>query len=288
MLNQVTTTPPAKTPPQPLKGDAPNIQQAMRDIAGMAAQDPPALNVWCPVIPFEAIETPPFPLEDLPVILKNFVTAVSESIQVPPGLVLINALACMAVAIQGKARVAVSAEYGEPMNLYMVAALPPGERKSAVVEICKAPLLDWQKREAEQKAPDRKKTLSERKSLKKLIESRRGKLAQIKDEEDRRSEISAIGALEASLPDVPVLPRLFADDTTPEALAILLAEQGERLGVIEAEAGLFETLAGRYSSGVPNIDLILKAWNGESVMIDRRRGEPVSLEKPMLTVCVSA
>lgn len=270
--------PPQNGRPQPRPGDD-------RDIA---APEPSANDDWGPAIPFEAIETPPFPLEALPPVLKDFVTIVSESIQVPPGLVLINALACMAVAIQGKARVVVSTEYSEPMNLYMLAALPPGERKSAVVEICKAPLLDWQKREAELKASDRKKALSERKSQEKLIESRRSQLIKIKDEDERRAEISAIGDLEAGLPDVPALPRLFADDTTPEALAILMAAQGERLGVIEAEAGLFETLAGRYSNGVPNIDLVLKAWNGEPVMIDRRRGEPVSLEKPMLTVCVSA
>ncbi|MDR1044779.1 MAG: DUF3987 domain-containing protein, partial [Candidatus Adiutrix sp.] len=137
----------------------------MREIARPTAPEPPANDGWGPVIPFEAIETPPFPLENLPRVLKDFVAAVSESIQVPPELVLINAMSCMAVGIQGKARVAVSAEYSEPLNLYVLAALPPGERKSAVVEICKAPLLDWQKRKAEQKAPDRKRALSERKSV---------------------------------------------------------------------------------------------------------------------------
>ena len=40
------------------------------------------------------------------------------------------------------------------------------------------------------------------------------------------------------------MPRLVADDITPEAAASLLAEQGGRLAVLSAEGGIFTTLAG--------------------------------------------
>ncbi|MEU6997219.1 YfjI family protein [Nonomuraea sp. NPDC046570] len=68
---------------------------------------------------------------------------------------------------------------------------------------------------------------------------------------------------------VPVLPRLVADDITPETAASLLSEQGGRLAILSAEGGIFATLAGRYS-GTPNLDLFLKGHAGDALIIDRR------------------
>lgn len=63
----------------------------------------------------------------------------------------------------------------------------------------------------------------------------------------------------------PVVPRLLADDTTPEALAELMAQQKQRIAVLEAEGGIIDTLFGRYSNGVPNLALVLKAWGGANL-----------------------
>ena len=63
--------------------------------------------------------------------------------------------------------------------------------------------------------------------------------------------------------EVPPIPRLLADDITPEAAASLLAEQGGPLAIISAEGGIFDIIAGRYSSkAIPNMDLWLKAQLG--------------------------
>lgn len=56
--------------------------------------------------------------------------------------------------------------------------------------------------------------------------------------------MSAAGQAKAI--EVPVLPRLVADDVTPEAAASLLADHGGRLAIISAEGGIFDTMAGRY------------------------------------------
>lgn len=174
------------------------------------------------------------------------------------------------------------------MNLYALAALPPGERKSAVVGECKAPLENWA-RDAEIGMRDKILTASsDRKSLEKIIESKRGKLGHEKDPVKRQAMMDEIKNMESKLPEVPVPPRLFADDVTPESLAVLMSQQNERIGIMEAEGGVFETLAGRYSNGVPNIDLFLKAWNGEPVTVDRKNGGSFRLDRPLLTMCISA
>ncbi len=66
-----------------------------------------------------------------------------------------------------------------------------------------------------------------------------------------------------------------------------MAAHGQRIAMLEAEGGFIDTLAGRYSSGVPNLDAVLKAWSGEAVRIDRRHAEPILLDDPTLTLILS-
>ncbi|MDR3640768.1 MAG: YfjI family protein [Humidesulfovibrio sp.] len=225
--------------------------------------------------------------ELLPPILGEFCEAVAEGLQVPFELVLINALACVAVAGQRKFKVQVRQDYTEPVNIYALAALPPGERKSATAEACKRPLIDWETEAQEEARENIRNTLSERKTLEKAIEAKRAKAGNAKTAEDRRALIDEIKALEAELPEVPAAPRLLIDDVTPEAIPAFMERQQERAGIIEAEGGLFDILAGRYSKGVPNLDAVLKFWSGEAVHVDRRSGQNIVLHDPALTICLS-
>jgi hypothetical protein len=130
---------------------------------------------------------------------------------------------------------------------------------------------------------------SKRKNLETTINSRRGSLGREKDPLKRQQLENEIKQFESSLPEVPVPPRLFADDITPEALAVVMSQHNERISIMESEGGYFDTLAGRYNKGVPNLDLFLKAWNGESAIVDRKNGAPpLHLNNPLLTLCISA
>ncbi len=91
-------------------------------------------------------------------------------------------------------------------------------------------------------------------------------------------------AMMAEAITVPVLPRLIADDITTEAAASLLAEQGGRLAVLSAEGGIFSTLAGRYSKGVPSLEVFLKGHAGDLLRIDRKGRPPEHIEAPALTL----
>ena len=83
--------------------------------------------------------------------------------------------------------------------------------------------------------------------------------------------------------EIAPLPRCLADDATPEAVVSLLADHGS-IGVISAEPGLFGILAGRYSSGAPNIEWFLKATSGEAIKVDRMGRDPQDVPNPALSM----
>ncbi|SNR81535.1 putative DNA primase/helicase [Humidesulfovibrio mexicanus] len=257
--------------------------------AQLAGASKPVAVAEAPIEPvsFDALNVPDVDPALLPPILGEFCGAVAEGLQVPFELVLINALSCVAVAGQRKFKVQVRPDYTEPVNIYALAALPPGERKSATAEACKRPLIDWETEAQEEARESIRNTLSERKTLEKAIEAKRAKAGNAKTAEDRRALIDEIRALEAELPEVPAAPRLLIDDVTPEAIPAFMERQQERAGIIEAEGGLFDILAGRYSKGVPNLDAVLKLWSGEAVHVDRRSGQNIVLHDPALTICLS-
>jgi putative DNA primase/helicase len=68
-----------------------------------------------------------------------------------------------------------------------------------------------------------------------------------------------------------------------------MAEQNERMAVFSDEGGIFETLAGRYNKGVPNLDLWLKGHSVSPVRVDRADATrpPILLNRPHLTVGIS-
>jgi putative DNA primase/helicase len=253
---------------------------------GAAEGGAPPRTEQCRPVGFDDCPPPPILPETLPGILRAFPQAVAEAIQVPYELALINALGAVAVAAQRKFKVVVKPGYAESINIYALCALPPGERKSSTVEACKRPLVEWQAAKRLEMRDAIRDAESERKTMEKAIEGRRNKAASCNDE-TRVDLIEEIKRMERELPEVPVSPRLLVDDATPEALASLLETQDERIGMLEAEGGFFDTLAGRYSSGVPNLDLILKAWGGEPAQVDRKGRDAIFLRNPHKTLVIS-
>jgi hypothetical protein len=61
---------------------------------------------------------------------------------------------------------------------------------------------------------------------------------------------------------------LVIGDATPEKAAMLASENEGRLSVVAPEAGIFNTMLGRYSQ-MPNVDFFLSGYSGESVSIHR-------------------
>ena len=176
--------------------------------------------------------------------------------------------------MRGRRRVRVNPDWTAELCLYVAVVLPSGERKTPVVAEASAPLEAWEREAAEGRREEIARGLVAHGQLERRLDTakreaaRPGSDASRLDAEERMYRLAE--ELARSRP--PVLPRLLADDTTPEALTSLLVEQG-RMAVLSDEGGLFDVLAGRYSDGLPNLETVLKAHEARPIRVNRK-GRP--------------
>ncbi|HVQ91513.1 MAG TPA: YfjI family protein [Mycobacteriales bacterium] len=247
----------------------------------------PAAGEWeAEPVPLSARRLlPPFPVDTLPAWLGDQVAAVAEFTQTPADLAGCIGLAALSTAAGGRAVVEVRPGWREPVNLFTAVAMPPGSRKSAVFAAMTTPLLAAEAALVELARP----VVVEAELAARVARAhaeRTAKAAEVATNAEARMNAFAdasSAALAAEEISVPVLPRLIADDVTPEAAASLLAEQGGRLAVLSAEAGIFTTLAGRYS-GAPNLEVFLKGHAGDMLRVDRKGRPAEHVEQPALTL----
>ncbi|MFI6921758.1 YfjI family protein [Nonomuraea spiralis] len=240
--------------------------------------------VWEPPAPLgQRGDLPPFPVHALPGWVADHVSAVAEETQTPLDLAGCVALAALSTAAGGRAVVNVRGSWVEPVNLFVLVAMPPGSRKSAVFRAMTNPLNHAERALLSRIGPQ----ITEAEVARRLAEDLAEKAARAASSARGESAAEAIAeaqsaALAVEEIKVPVKPRLMADDVTPESASTILVEQGGRLAVLSAEGGIFATLAGRYS-GTPNLDLFLKGHAGDPLIIDRR-GRSERVDQAVLTM----
>jgi len=243
-------------------------------------------GVWEAPVPLTAGHRPPFPVDALSDWHAAWVRATAAMSQTPPDLAAGMSLACISAAVARKYRIQTHADHSEPLNLYILVVLPPGSRKSSVTAAAGAPITEYEKELAAQMGAEIAEAVNEQKILQERGKHLQKLAAKAKPEDREALEEQARRAvLELEAHHVRVVPRLLADDVTPEKLGGLLASNGGRLAIVSAEGGFFETLAGRYSDkGVSNIDLVLKAHSGDDVRVDRVGRPPEFVRRPALTL----
>ncbi|GAA4550260.1 DUF3987 domain-containing protein [Pseudonocardia xishanensis] len=253
-------------------------------LAVLHGDDAPQPQGWdadpIPLTPRRLV--PPFPVDALPPWVADMVLAVAEFTQTPLDLPGCLALAALSTAAGGRAEIEVRPGWREPLNLYTVVAMPPGSRKSAVFAAMTSPLLEAERQLIDAARPRLIEADVARKMAGKEAERRAADGANLRDPAARAEALAAAtdAALLAERP-VAALPRLIADDVTTEAAASLLAEQNGRLAVLSAEGGIFSTLAGRYSSGVPSLEVFLKGHSGDLLRVDRKAGAAMCSAAPV-------
>ncbi|GAA2034480.1 hypothetical protein GCM10009839_38750 [Catenulispora yoronensis] len=230
-------------------------------------------------------DLPEFPGDALPKWVAEKVAAVADETQTPMDLAASVALATLATACAGKARVIVRpGMWSEPVNLFLVTALPPGTRKSPVFSTMITPLLAAEKVLQDTARPQivqavTTRQIAEERAARAATAAAKASLADRTIAEIEAQEAAA--ELEAAT--VPTLPRLVADDITPEAAASMLADQGGRLAILSAESEIFAIMAGRYS-GTPSMNVFLKGHAGDILRVDRRGRPSETIDRPALTL----
>jgi replicative DNA helicase len=232
---------------------------------------------------------PPFPLEALGDKLAEFVRAISVETQTPPDLAALAALAVLSAAALGSA-VVDCGTWEEELSLYIMVAMPSGDRKSAVLRSVIAPLRQLERETRDESSERVRSQRSRRKTLQAREQRTVRKIGEVDAIEERvilENELEEIAADLERLGE-PVTPRLLADDATPEALGGLLAVH-PRLAILAAEAPILDNVMGRYSdsAGAANLHLICKAYTGEEARVDRRGRDPEQLDRPLLTILLA-
>ena len=241
---------------------------------------------WQSPISLESAQLPPWPDDVFPSSIQNFVSALSESTETPPELSAMMVLATISAAAQGKYRVRVKTDYFEPINIWTCAALPPGSRKTAVQMAATAPLTKWEKLQREELEPTIKKAQADDATIRERINHLRKKAASAKDFEFEQLK-KEIADTEVSLPEIPTVSQIWAQDVTPENLGTIMADNGEKMAILSDEAGIFDIMGGRYSSGIPNLDIYLQGHAGSPVRVNRGSRPPVFMQSPALTMGLS-
>lgn len=225
--------------------------------------------IWDEPFLFSEAVLPEIASDVLPSPLKEFAASLSANLETPESAAVLCCLSVLATAVQGKFDVAVSKDYHEPLNLYVMVAMPPANRKSSILRQCLAPLRNYEKEISAKLMPQIRREVSLYLSKKQEIELMRRKLSG----NDNTHLIEEIAEKEAELKEPSVCPKYFLTDTTTESLALALEEQNGRIALLSDEGGLIDTWSGLYSGGIANIDALLKGWDGGDLRIKRKDKE---------------
>ena len=227
-----------------------------RKVAESAAQaeekppekPPDPAPLFQPLVPLKPqySDLPSFPVDCLPTVIRNYVNAVADHSQTAPDMAAVISLGVLAVCLQGKYQVEGMPGYVEPLSLYTVVIAAPGERKSSVMRDMTGVIYEYEKEYNLAKEAEIRENRQAREALQRQISALEKRLER-KSTPQMEQELQA---LQNQLADYPVIKqsRFTADDCSSEALTSLLAGNGGRFAVISTEGGIFDIMAGRYSS----------------------------------------
>ena len=263
-------------------GDAPAPNKAGdnlgADFGGMAPK------------PFDTPLLPDFPLDALGPVLREYVEAVAESVQVDPAAVACAALAALSTALVGRIKVYINSDWQIQPNLYVIIAMESGERKSMIERLVFDAIRKYERELIEASAVPIAQAKLDREVLESSIAKKKTAIANAiakggtdgTDAKLAREDAQKLIDEHAHLKE-PKPPRITTDNATTEALTSLLSEHMV-MALINTEGVMFAMWAGLYSGGQANFDTILKAYEGDAITVDRRSRETEIIDNPLLTI----
>lgn len=218
----------------------------------------------------------PFPVDALPDPVRNMVTGVADHLQVDPTLAAtyalgtLSALAAPRLAVQNTAH-----RWVEPLNLYLMASLPPGERKSPAMRPFTNPLRQIERRMAAEHEEQIQLKIHERRTSGDSLSGDPVKRNALEDD---------VAKLEEELQSPPQVT--IAPDATSEAVVAQLAANGGCGAIIDSEGAIAATWAGRYTNGkAAGLEAFLQGYDGDRFRLSRVGRGNTTIERPILTVC---
>lgn len=240
------------------------------------------LTSFADFVPFQDINRPRFPTDELPGDMASMVECLADSTQTPEEMAGLLSLGVLAALYQSRFDVQITPDWKEPLCLYCVAVAPPGERKSAVISALTKPIYEFEAEQRELDAEEIEKNKTERAILEGQLQA--AKQAAVKEPSKAQHALD----LSAQLADFQDLheQRWLVDDTTPEKLVEMMERQNGSLTVCSAEGGIFDAMQGRYDK-TANFDIYLKSHAGDPVIVDRIGRRSNYIQSPRLTMMLT-
>lgn len=198
--------------------------------------------------------------------------------QAPESMVYLTALCSAALASQGLADVKLPTGSRRPISLMGLTIADSGERKSTVDNQFNKGAKAFEDKESEKYQKELgKHTLKE--------ELHKDKAASIKksldlnDDKESEQAFELLLAHNENAPVKPTMPKLFYEDTTPDALTLGLSENLPNAFFGSSEGG--NIFNGR---ALPKTSILNAIWSGDDMSVDRKVAKSFKLSGVRLTI----
>lgn len=244
-------------------------------------------NNWPTPIPVlqDVEHEAPYPIHALPKIIQDAVTAYQKYGQQPLPLIACSALANVSLACQTLANVARDHYLISPVSLYFLIVANSGERKSAADYTFSQSIREWQLQARKKLEPEVKlaQTLHEAWRVEKeglLSQMRRYTLLDDANDALRYRLVELV----SNEPAIPLLPVLFFEDATQEALASHIANGWPSASLWTDEGGIVMGGHGMQTNSTKFVALLNRLWDGKAFIAHRKTTKSFTVENRRLTV----
>ena len=245
--------------------------------------------VWEDPTPIlEDFQNEPYPKEYLPQIIKDSVDEVAAFVQSPYSMLASSAISAISLACQALFDVQRSEKLKGPCSSYFLTIAESGERKSTGEGFFTESIKEYERNQADMAKPFIKEFKAQLDSWEAKCAGTKDKIRQLaKEGKETGSFEQQLLELISEKPEQPKIARLIYTDATPEALAFSLFSNWPSGGLISAEGGQVFGSHGMSSSSIMrNLAMLNQLWDGNSLHIDRRTSDSVSVVGARLTISI--
>jgi putative DNA primase/helicase len=242
------------------------IPQDLRHTNGNAVDTVDAVDTVSMKLPV----APMFPVDAMPEGCQKLVREAAKALGCPPEFVAVPMLAALASAIGNSRVIKLKEGWEEGAVIYAAVIADPGEKKTPAMKIALEPAKKEQARLREcylKQADERKAEMRQWEVDKKV---------------NARNDLPA-----PPPPEEPIMERTLVEDTTVEALAVVLEGTPRGVLVMRDELAGWVRSMDQYKSGGKGADrqFWLSGWSNSHVIVDRKgREEPLFLPRPFVSV----
>jgi hypothetical protein len=230
----------------------------------------------------------PFPSDALTSIQRNLAKAIAEALLISPEIICGCILAATSAAC-GRALLTPSGPDRKlGANIYHLMSAPSGFGKSSLFQPCFGPLFRFQADRHDRFMELERPVLElEKTKLQKELQDYRSKIGSKKFVEGQEEQMTQNIARLEQIEVENKAPQVLCEDTTTEALSVVLKSNHEQIFSLSADADkVFRNIEGRYVPGQQIDDsLYVKSYNRDPYVCNRISRPNILLRSPCMNIC---